>query len=101
MRTTICSLFLIRSSTLFTELGDSPVSSQMLSASSEEGASGSNASNPNQEAIDHINDAQSALQNGDAEGAQRHLDAAKKALGCSPLDLDVMMGSLPLINDKT
>jgi hypothetical protein len=62
------------------------VSSQMLSASSEEGASGSNASNPNQEAIDHINDAQSALQNGDAEGAQRHLDAAKKALGCNPLD---------------
>jgi hypothetical protein len=62
------------------------VSFQMLSASSEEGVSGSNASNPNQEAIDHINDAQSALQNGDAEGAQRHLDAAKKALGCSPLD---------------
>jgi hypothetical protein len=62
------------------------VSSQMLSASSGGGTSNSNASNPNQEALDHINDAQSALQNGDTEGAQRHPDAAKKALGCSPLD---------------
>ncbi len=31
--------------------------------------------------MDHINDAQSALRNGDGEGVQRHLDAAKKALG--------------------
>ena len=37
------------------------VSSQILSASTEEGASDSNASSPNQEVIDHINDAQSAL----------------------------------------
>jgi hypothetical protein len=58
----------------------------MLSASVEEETSGPNASNPNQEVIDHINDAQSALQNGDTEGAQRHLDAAKEALGCSLLD---------------
>jgi hypothetical protein len=46
----------------------------------------SGASNPNQEAADHINEAQSALQNGDTEGAQRHLDLAKQALGCNPLD---------------
>jgi hypothetical protein len=90
-------------------------SSHMISASVEGGAPGSNnsnsnqgaaegcspmdprcgpqdqpnssgASNPNQEAADHINEAQSALQNGDTEGAQRHLDLAKQALGCNPLD---------------
>jgi hypothetical protein len=58
------------------------VSSQTLSAQ----PSDPNASNPNQEAADQINEAQSALQNGDTEGAQRHLDLAKQALGCNPLD---------------
>ncbi|MGI0043274.1 MAG: hypothetical protein ACRD47_06150 [Nitrososphaeraceae archaeon] len=38
------------------------------------------------EAIDHINQAQSALQNGDTVGAQSHLDLAKQALGCNPGD---------------
>jgi hypothetical protein len=56
-------------------------SSQMVSASYE----GSNASNSNQEAIDHINQAQSALQNGDTEGAQMHMDSAKQALGCNKI----------------
>ena len=32
------------------------------------------------EAVNHINEAQTALQNGDIEGAQRHLDLAKQAL---------------------
>jgi hypothetical protein len=59
------------------------VSSQMLSASIEGRTSGPNASNPNQEAANHINEAKSALQNGDTEGAQRHLDLAHQALGCS------------------
>lgn len=40
-------------------------SSHIVSAS----VAGSNASNSNQNAIDHINQAQSALQNGDTEGA--------------------------------
>ncbi|MGH9987162.1 MAG: hypothetical protein ACRD8W_24715, partial [Nitrososphaeraceae archaeon] len=43
-------------------------------------SSSSGASNSNQEAIDHINQAQSALQNGDTEGAQMHMDSAKQAL---------------------
>lgn len=85
-------------------------SSQMISASVEGGTSGSNTSNSNQggsqgnvppnnadvsceedpmcgQAIDHINQAQSALQKGDTAGAQSHLDSAKKALlceGCEP-----------------
>lgn len=50
--------------------------------------SGGGASNSNQQqAINHINQAQSALQNGDTEGAQMHMDAAKQALhceGCEP-----------------
>jgi hypothetical protein len=46
----------------------------------------SGASNPNQEAADHINEAKSALQNGDTEGAQRHLDLAHQALGCGFYD---------------
>jgi hypothetical protein len=46
----------------------------------------SGASNPNQEAADHINEAKSALQNGDTEGAQRHLDLAHQALGCGYYD---------------
>ncbi|MGH9955171.1 MAG: hypothetical protein ACREAS_02225 [Nitrososphaera sp.] len=46
----------------------------------------SGASNPNQEAADHINEAKSALQNGDTEGAQRHLDLAHQALGCGDYD---------------
>jgi hypothetical protein len=54
------------------------VSSQTLSAQ----PSDLSASNSNQEAIDHINQAQSALDNGDTEGAKGHLDLAKKALGC-------------------
>jgi hypothetical protein len=49
-------------------------------ASSNSGAS----SNPNQQAIDHINQAQSSLQNGDTEKAQRNMDLAKNALGCTP-----------------
>jgi hypothetical protein len=57
-------------------------SSQMISASFQEGSPGSNASNLNQEAIDHINQAQSSLQNGDTEGAQRSMDLAKNALHC-------------------
>jgi hypothetical protein len=49
--------------------------------------SGGSSSNPNQEAINHINQAQSALQNGDTEGAQQYLDLAKKALTpCNPGD---------------
>jgi hypothetical protein len=77
---------------------------QVISASIEEVNSGSNDSedimkfkqhkdNPTQipigtqeEAINHINQAQSALQNGDTAGAQSHLDLAKQAVGCSPLD---------------
>ena len=39
-------------------------------------------SNPNQEAIDHITEAQSALDNGDTEGAKGNLDLAKKSLDC-------------------
>lgn len=46
----------------------------------------SGASNPNQEAADHINEAKSALQNGDTGGAQRHLDLAHQALGCGYYD---------------
>jgi hypothetical protein len=46
----------------------------------------SGASNPNQEVADHINEAKSALQNGDTEGAQRHLDLAHQALGCGYYD---------------
>jgi hypothetical protein len=49
-------------------------------------SSSSGASNPNQEAADHINEAKSALQNGDTEGAQRHLDLAHQALGCGYYD---------------
>lgn len=33
-----------------------------------------------EEAVNHINEAQAALQNGDIESAQRHLDLAKQAL---------------------
>ena len=76
---------------------------QVISASVEEVNSGSNDSedimrfkqhkdNPTQgsigtqeEAINHINQAQSALQNGDTAGAQSHLDLAKQALGCNKI----------------
>ena len=51
-------------------------------ASSNSGAS----SNPNQQAIDHINQAQSSLQNGDTEGAQRNMNLVKDALICNPGD---------------
>lgn len=37
------------------------------------------------QAIDHINQAQSALQNGDTEGANGHLDLAKQELGCNKI----------------
>jgi hypothetical protein len=47
-------------------------------------SSGGASSNPNQQAIDHINQAQSSLQNGDTEGAQKQLDSARTALGCTP-----------------
>lgn len=43
----------------------------------------SGASNLNQQAINHINQAQSALENGDTEAAKTHMDAAKQALGCN------------------
>jgi hypothetical protein len=75
----------------------------MVSASVEGGTSDSNASdvmhlkqhkdNPTQlpinqeEAVNHINEAQSALQNGDTAGAQMHMDLAKKVLTpCNPGD---------------
>jgi len=61
-------------------------SSQMISASVEGSSPGSNASNLSQEVADHINEAKSALQNGDTEGAQRHLDLAHQALGCGYYD---------------
>jgi predicted lipid-binding transport protein (Tim44 family) len=48
-------------------------------------SSGGSSSNPNQQAIDHINQAQSALENGDTEGAKMHMDAAKQALGCNKI----------------
>jgi hypothetical protein len=45
------------------------------------------ASNSNQQqAINHINQAQSSLQNGDTGGAQTHMDLAKQALICNPGD---------------
>jgi hypothetical protein len=59
------------------------VASPMLTTSVEGSAL---ASNSNQEAADRINDAKTALKNGDTEGAQKHLDAAHAALGCSPWD---------------
>jgi hypothetical protein len=46
-------------------------------------------SNPNQEAIDHIkhiNQAHSAVQNGDTAGAQRHFGFGQGALICNPGD---------------
>jgi hypothetical protein len=55
------------------------LSSEVVSASSV-GPSGG----PNQEAIDHISEAKIAIQNGDTEGTQRHLDLAHQALGCGP-----------------
>jgi hypothetical protein len=60
-------------------------SSQMISASVEGGTPVPNTSNSNQQAIDHINQAQSALQNGDTEGANGHLDLAKQALDCNKI----------------
>jgi hypothetical protein len=62
-----------------------PEQSQGGSQGTAPGSSNSGASsNPNQQAIDHINQAQSSLQNGDTEGAQRNMDLAKNALGCTP-----------------
>jgi hypothetical protein len=50
-------------------------------------SSSGTSSNANQQAINHINQAQSSLQNGDTEGAQMHMDLAKKALTpCNPGD---------------
>jgi hypothetical protein len=37
------------------------------------------------QAVNHINQAQSALENGDTEGAKMHMDAAKRALGCNKI----------------
>jgi hypothetical protein len=63
-------------------------SSEVVSASVAEGVGPSGGPNqeapsggPNQEAIDHISEAKIAIQNGDTEGAQRHLDLAHQALG--------------------
>ena len=39
-----------------------------------------------EDAVDHINEAQSALENGDTAKAQMHLDLAKQALSCNPMD---------------
>jgi hypothetical protein len=50
------------------------------------GSSSSGATNPNQQAIDHISQAQFTLQNGDTEGGKGLLGLAKQALGCNPLD---------------
>lgn len=58
----------------------------LVSLSSEVVSASISASNPNQEAADHINEAKSALRNGDTEGAQKHLDLAHQALGCDPWD---------------
>ncbi|MGC2308325.1 MAG: hypothetical protein WA461_07975, partial [Nitrososphaeraceae archaeon] len=57
------------------------VASPMLAIASDPCTGPSQEANPNQETIDHINNAQSALDNGDTEGAKRHLDLAKKSLG--------------------
>ncbi len=50
--------------------------------------SSASTSNPNQQAINHISEAQSALQKGDTKGAHDHMTLAKQALGCksSPWD---------------
>ncbi|MDN5866971.1 MAG: YfdX family protein [Candidatus Nitrosocosmicus sp.] len=86
-----CNILLIFGTAIVGLLSLEP--SQMVWASIVEG---SNTSNSNQErgggcnedgcleAIGHINEAKSSLQNGDTEGAQRHLDLAKQALSCSP-----------------
>jgi hypothetical protein len=72
--------------------------SQMVSATVEEVTDDTNAimkfkqhkDNPTQipinqeETLNHINEAQAALQNGDTESAQRHLDLAKQALMLPP-----------------
>jgi hypothetical protein len=61
--------------------------SQDVSQGGDPGSGSSGASsNSNQEAIEHINQAQSALKNGDTAGAQTHMDLAKQSLGCNPLD---------------
>jgi hypothetical protein len=69
---------------------DQPNNAEQSLGSSQGGVPNSSSSgassNSNQQAIDHINQAQSSLQNGDTEGAQTNLDLAKKALGCSPFD---------------
>lgn len=63
--------------------------SQMVWASYVEGPSNPNSNQAGaggctpsscQEAVNHINEAHSAMQNGDSEGAQRHLDLAKESL---------------------
>jgi hypothetical protein len=65
-----------------------PNNAEQSQGGSQETAPGSSnsgaSSNPNQQAIDHISQAQSSLQNGDTEGAQRNMDLAKNALGCTP-----------------
>ena len=74
--------------------GEQPSNSGQSQGGSQGGApnpsdsGGDGASNSNQlQAINHINQAQSSLQNGDTEGAQMHMDSAKKALTpCNPGD---------------
>jgi hypothetical protein len=68
-----------------TNSGQSQGGSQDVTPNPSDG-DGGGASNSNQQAIDHINQAQSALQNGDTAGAQMHMDAARQALICNPGD---------------
>ncbi|HZA68338.1 MAG TPA: hypothetical protein VE548_01460 [Nitrososphaeraceae archaeon] len=49
--------------------------------------SSSNGTNDSGGAIEHINQAQTALQNGDTEGANNHLELAKQSLQSNQSDL--------------
>ena len=64
----------------------SPIDPRCNTENPDSNSSGTTTSDSNQEAIAHINQAQSSLQNGDTEGAQMHMDLAKKALICNPGD---------------
>lgn len=66
--------------------GCSPIDPRCNTENPDSSSSSGASSNSNQQAIYHINQAQSALQNGDTEGAQIHMDSAKKALICNPGD---------------
>lgn len=87
----LVNILLILGTTVALLVSMSP--SQMISASVEGSTtvpntskSNQGAANPNQQAIDHINQAQSSLQSGDTAGAQMHMDLAKQALICNPGD---------------